>query len=110
MIKYYNKHKSERFEFIAFHDARAKTLEQMDAELAKRKTAEQYWNGKSIPFPILLDATGATIKKFKVRAFPTHILIDPQGRLVKTLTRRNMFTDLESAIRSETKQEPAVVK
>ena len=98
MIDYYEKHKSERFEFIAFHDARAASLEQMDAEIEKRGLVEKYWNGRPIPFPILLDATGETIRKYKVRGFPTHILIDPQGRMVKTLSRRDMFAELERVL------------
>jgi hypothetical protein len=43
---------------------------------------ELYWRGRDLPFPILLDATGKTIKAYGVRAFPTTILIDPEGRLV----------------------------
>src|SRR5438105_2441369 len=41
-----------------------------------------YWNGKDLPFPILLDATGETIKTYEIRKFPTTILIDPEGKLV----------------------------
>lgn len=100
MIDYYLDHASDRFEFIAFHDARAKDFEQLDAEIEKRGIIEEHWKGRPIPFPILLDATGDTIRKYKVRAFPTHILIDPEGRLVKTLSRRDMFEELERAMRS----------
>ncbi len=98
MIDYYLEHKDTRFEFIAFHDARAQSLEQMDAELEKRGIIDKYWKGRPIPFPILLDATGETIQKYKVRAFPTTILIDPRGRLVKELSRGNMFEELERAM------------
>jgi hypothetical protein len=73
MIDYYLQHERYRFEFIAFHDARAKDLEQMDAELEQRGIVAKYWKGRPIPFPILLDATGETIRNYKVRGFPTHI-------------------------------------
>jgi AhpC/TSA family len=41
-----------------------------------------YWRDRDLPFPVLLDSTGQTIKDYGVRAFPTTILIDPQGKLV----------------------------
>lgn len=98
MIEYYREHKSDRFEFIAFHDHRATSFEELDAKLAERKIPDKYWNGRPLPFPILLDATGETLKTYRVSAFPTHILIDPEGRLVKTLSSRNMLEELERAL------------
>ena len=44
---------------------------------------EKRWKGKSLPFPILLDASGATVKSYGIQAFPTLVLIDPEGRVVK---------------------------
>jgi hypothetical protein len=41
-----------------------------------------YWRGRDLPFPILLDATGQTLKDYGIRAFPTTLLIDPEGKLV----------------------------
>ena len=41
------------------------------------------WRGRPLPFPILLDTTGETIKNFGVRAFPTVLIVDPQGHLVR---------------------------
>jgi hypothetical protein len=44
------------------------------------------WHGRSLPFPILLDAQngqrGATVAAYGIQAFPTTILIDPEGKLV----------------------------
>ena len=80
MLDFYEKHKSERFEFVAFHDASAKTFAELDPKMERLE--KDYWNGRKLPFPILLDASGATIKQYGVHAFPTQILIDPEGRLV----------------------------
>lgn len=79
----YEKYKDKRhmFEIVAFHDASAKTFEELDQKL--EKTISERWKGKNLPFPVLLDATGETIKTYGIRAFPTLLLIDPDGKLVK---------------------------
>ena len=71
----------DRFEILAFHDASAKTLEELDEKL--EPIIRDRWNGQTLPFPILMDATGETIKGWGVNAFPTVVLIDPDGNLVK---------------------------
>ena len=83
MIKFYKAHTSERdrFEFLAFHDTRAKTFAELDEKMAEREVAEKHWDGEQLPFPILLDASGKTIRHLDVRAFPTTIVIDPEGKL-----------------------------
>lgn len=43
---------------------------------------EKLWK-KPLPFPVLLDATGATTKRWGVHMFPTTVLIDPDGKLVR---------------------------
>ncbi len=78
----YEAHKEHRdqFEILAFHDASAKTFAELDEKLKTPK--KSYWHGKDLPFPILLDDTGETLKTYEIRAFPTTILIDPDGKLV----------------------------
>jgi hypothetical protein len=82
LIKYYGAHRSDRFEIVAFHDARARDFAELEQKLAEKKIRQTYWSGNDLPFPVLLDATGETIRQFGVQAFPTTILIDPEGRLV----------------------------
>ena len=48
----------DRFEILAFHDATVSTFEELDEKLEPIR--EKYWAGKSLPFPILLDATRTT--------------------------------------------------
>ena len=98
MIDFYEKHAGDdRFEIIAFHDASAKTLSELDQKLAPIK--EKHWKGRDLPFPILMDSSGKTIKQFDVSAFPTVILIDPEGRLVG----RGKLETLEQALAGKVK-------
>jgi hypothetical protein len=52
----------------------------LDPKLANIK--ERYWQGKDLPFPVLLDATGKTEEWYGITAHPTGLLIDPEGKLV----------------------------
>jgi hypothetical protein len=82
LIDFYEDHKADRdkFEILAFHDAQAKNFDELDSKL--EPIIKNAWSGRPLPFPILLDSTGETIEKFGISAFPTMILIDPEGRLV----------------------------
>jgi thiol-disulfide isomerase/thioredoxin len=71
----------EQFAILTVHHTSAKTLNELEPQLEQvRKT---FWNGTPLPLPILLDATGQTIKNYDVGAYPTEFLIDPEGRLVR---------------------------
>lgn len=82
MIDLYESHKKDRdkFEILAFHDGTVKEFEDLDKKLASPR--KKFWNDRELPFPILLDATGQTIKDWGIHAFPTTLLIDPEGKLV----------------------------
>jgi hypothetical protein len=84
LIELYDEHRAhrDRFEILAFHDASAPTFADLDPKL--KPIIASRWHGRPLPFPILLDSTGETIKNFGIRAFPTTILIDPEGHLVRT--------------------------
>ncbi|MBC8329691.1 MAG: hypothetical protein ISR76_06300 [Planctomycetes bacterium] len=70
----------DRFEILAFHDATVGSFEELDRKLAP--VIERRWK-RTLPFPILLDATGATVKRLGIRSFPTHVLVDPAGKVVR---------------------------
>lgn len=78
----YEEHKDHRdqFEVIAFHDGSVKDFKELDEKLKAVK--DTYWGGQDLPFPILLDKTGQTVKTFGINHFPTTLLIDPEGKLV----------------------------
>ena len=71
----------DKFEVLAFHDASVKTLAELDEKL--EPIIKERWGGKALPFPILLDPSRATLKAYGISAYPTNILIDPEGRIVK---------------------------
>lgn len=82
LIDLYDLHRDhrDRFEILAFHDATAKTFAELEKHLPKVR--RQFWHGKDLPFPVLLDATGQTVKAYDINGYPTTLLIDPDGKLV----------------------------
>jgi thiol-disulfide isomerase/thioredoxin len=82
-IDFYEDHAVDRdkFEVLAFHDQRATDFSELDEKL--KPIVAKAWGGRPLPFPILLDTTGETIKKLGVRAFPTVLVVDPKGHLVQ---------------------------
>jgi thiol-disulfide isomerase/thioredoxin len=70
----------DKFEVFAIHDKRAKSFAQLDAKLKNIKL--EFWQGKDLRFPVVLDANGTTERLYGVREYPTGLLIDPDGKLV----------------------------
>jgi hypothetical protein len=94
-MSFYERHAAQRdqFEILAFHDAAAASLEDLDEKL--KPIISGPWKGKPLPFPILLDATDQTHRtNFGIQSYPTVILIDPEGKLV----RQSGEHDLESIL------------
>lgn len=84
MMKAYaaNADKKAKFEFLAIHDQTCSTLEEVDAKVKERDLINKYWGGQDLPFPVLLDANKTTINTYHISAFPTILLISPEGELV----------------------------
>ncbi len=82
-IDFYEDHAADRdkFEVLAFHDAQAKNFKELDEKL--KPSIAGPWAGRPLPFPILLDATGETVRNFGIRAFPSVLIVDPLGRLTR---------------------------
>jgi hypothetical protein len=80
LAEFYEKNKSDKFEILAFHDNSVRSLAELDEKLKPIK--KEIWKGRDLPFPVLFDGTDTTLRRYRIRAFPTVILIDPQGRLV----------------------------
>jgi hypothetical protein len=100
MIDLYEEFEDRRdeFEILAFHNPGRPTFDALEPDLTRCK--HKYWKGRDLPFPILLDSTGDTIRELGVDSYPTVLLIDPQGRLVKhgeesQLRQELMKTDAE---------------
>ncbi len=68
----------DKFEILAIHNKLASSFAEIDKVLTKIR--DHYWQGKDLPFPLLLD-TGKTAELYKIHA-RGGLLIDPQGKLV----------------------------
>ena len=44
---------------------------------------KEHWHGKPLPLPIVLDTTGETVKNYGISSWPTAVLINPEGKLIK---------------------------
>jgi thiol-disulfide isomerase/thioredoxin len=51
----------------------------------KASDLEAYLKAKPVSFPVLVDRDSALAKRFGVRAYPTTILVDGDGRIVKVI-------------------------
>jgi hypothetical protein len=82
LIALYEDHADQRDQFEAFavHDQTVKSFAELDKKLSEIK--KRHWQGKDLPFPVLLDASGKTEKLYGISAHPTGLLIDPEGKLV----------------------------
>ncbi len=106
LIEFYNDNpEDERFEIIAFHDATVKDFAEYNERIQTAK--DKHWEGQDLPFPVLLDASKATITQYGINAFPTMVLFDPEGRLVGKAS----LDLLEKALKGEVETpEPLKVK
>lgn len=106
LIDFYEDHAEHRdkFEVIALHDGTVKDFAEMDAKT--ESTKKTLWRGRNLPFPILLDADngkrGATVNAYGITAFPTTILVDPDGKVVGQATLEDLakkLPEIPAAIR-----------
>ena len=97
-MKIYDEFKDRRddFEILAFHDQKAKDIADLESKIEKLKN--EVW-GRDLPFPILMDDTGETLKLFGITGFPTIILIDPAGKVVKDGGEETLRQHLEESSR-----------
>jgi protocatechuate 3,4-dioxygenase beta subunit/peroxiredoxin len=85
LTKFYEDHQAQhdKFEVVAIcvdHNGELKSI--ADVDRALKPIVENVWNGKQLPFPILLDPSMTTLERFGVPGYQT-LLVDPEGRLVK---------------------------
>jgi len=71
----------DKFEVVTIHDKSLASFAELDKQLPKIR--DHNWQGKDLPFPLLLDASGKTAELYCVHG-RGGLLIDPQGKLVST--------------------------
>lgn len=70
----------DEFEIIAVHDSSVKSFAELDEKLVKIR--ERLWNGRDLPFTVLLDLDSKTEDAYGIDRHPTSILIGPDGNIV----------------------------
>jgi thiol-disulfide isomerase/thioredoxin len=85
LSKFYEEHKTDRdrFEILAIcnnWNDDVRTMKEFDRLAAPIVDAK--WDGKPLPFPILIDGDGKTFEAYGVGSVPTTLLIDPDGNLL----------------------------
>lgn len=89
-MKFWDEHEAQRdkFAILAIHNQRddTDTFEKLDKILEERGQIERW--GRNLPFTVILDNTRETTTTYGIRFYPTHVLIDPEGKIVEggTLT------------------------
>lgn len=92
------KEKYTNYQILAYHDATAKSWDEMEEKLAGHKIT---WDPKKLPFPLLLDAQEkGTVKSWGVSGEPIVLLFDPEGKFV---SQGREYVVLEKALRAEAK-------
>jgi hypothetical protein len=86
MMTFWDEHEAarDRFAVLAIHNAdrRAATFEQLDEQLESRGTLERW--GRNLPFTVILDNSGTTTRTYGISAYPTVVLVDPEGNVYNT--------------------------
>jgi len=82
LMELYQLHKESRdkFEVIAIHDSSVKSMKELKEKIEPLK--KHWWQGRDIPFPVVIDREKKTQKRYEVQGWPTSLLIDPKGNLV----------------------------
>lgn len=82
-VAFYDSHPEwrDRFQMLAFHCLNAASVAELAPRL--RSLEKNLWKGRALPFPILLDSTDTTLKDWGVTIYPSAVLIDPEGNVVR---------------------------
>ena len=83
LVEIYDEHEADRDKFVilAVHGQGADDFADLDKKLAP--IVRDVWQGRNLPFPILLDDDGKTFAAFGIESIPATILIDPDGKVVE---------------------------
>lgn len=65
------------------------------------ESVRNYTSTRQLPFTVMYDADGAVGKAFGTQVYPTSVLINKQGEIVKTFVGEPNFSDLYREIDAE---------
>lgn len=100
LMKLYDEFHERGVEVVAVHDDSVESVEALKPILSKLQT--EHWSGRALPFEVVLDGggetsipdseastRGATTAQYGIRSFPTTILIDRKGSVVRQIEVRD---------------------
>lgn len=87
LVKLYEKYGDD----LEIYGVNVFILDQMDNLKA---FVDQY----QLPFPILIDRDGVATRKYRVRAYPTNVLVDRRGVVQEVITGIKPFEEMERKI------------
>ena len=101
LMALHDKYHDKGLEIIALHDNRVKSMRQLGQRC--RRARKDIWGGRALPFHVAIDgdaqtripgfpkryvASGPMVATYGINAFPTSLLIDKNGILVKQIEVR----------------------
>jgi thiol-disulfide isomerase/thioredoxin len=113
LMKLYDDFKEKGLVVIAVHDDSVSSIAEMDQKL--ELVRKDLWGGRDLPFPIALagggpsrikytnlDAQGSTVADYGIVAFPTTLVIDRDGTVLRELDVRaqNAHQDVEQLLKA----------
>jgi thiol-disulfide isomerase/thioredoxin len=92
LIDFYEKNAAVRknFEIIGVHSADGASFAAIQGAYSHLVSV---W-GEPVPFPLIFDSSGETHKRWGIEAYPTNLLIDPEGHLVGAATVEDLAAKL----------------
>lgn len=76
-----NPNQEPPYAIVLLHTGTARSLTDLDAKIEKAGLREKHWGGRALPFPILVDPEGKTVKSWKLRWGTQTLWFDPEGKL-----------------------------
>ncbi|MFK7739673.1 MAG: peroxiredoxin family protein [Planctomycetota bacterium] len=79
---------------VLLHSGKAESLADLDQKIDAAGLREKHWDGRQLPFPILIDPEAKTAKSWKLRWTTNTLLIDPEGKLWGETDRLQELTQI----------------
>lgn len=84
----------DKFAIVAVHNPhpQAQNFEELDKRLEEKGLIKRW--GRNLPFTVILDNSKTSTAAYGVQAYPTTVLIDPEGKVVKGNAERLLHEKL----------------
>jgi peroxiredoxin len=75
-------------------------------EMDSRADLDKYLAKRPLSFPVLRDSTGDVAKRFGIRAFPTTVLVGPDGKILRVIegVEPYLAADVSARLRAQKKK------